>query len=152
MMGLSDARALHRARALCVFASVLAMCGCADELLPGDEGCRDVGYAISNKVYECGGDIERSNAAYEDFTRRHTCKITEIPSEAQLLDERIDDDPSDTVSKPYACSAAILRFTCAQADDFGADYDLWLANAERCTEVYTGADGEDLVAVEAEAP
>ena len=62
----SPARRAGRALALAApalsFAALLATYGC-DTTLPGDEVCRDVGYSISAKVYECTNDVDVANKA-----------------------------------------------------------------------------------------
>lgn len=118
---------------LAVGALSLASC---DQELPGDEICRDIGYAIANKSFECDGDADLANKRYEDFTSRYTCKIKDIPGEDQLLDDRISEPPRDSVGDPYKCSAAILQFTCDKVAQIGEDYDQWLSASSFCGAAY----------------
>lgn len=112
---------------------ILASC---DELLPADEICRDIGYAIANKSFECNGDVDASNKKYEDFMAKHTCKIKDFPSEGQLLDDRISTPPRDSVGDPYKCSASILQFSCDKVSQIGDDSDQWLSASPYCLAVY----------------
>lgn len=116
--------------------AALLMASC-DQELPGDEICRDIGYAIANKWFECTGDVEASNARYEQFIDTHSCKISELPSEDQLLNDRISTPPRDSVGDPYQCSAAILQFTCEKALAIGEDSDQWLSASAQCNAAYS---------------
>jgi len=104
----------------------LALHGC-DSQLPGDEACRDVGYSIANKVFECTGEVDKANDAYERFMDGHTCLLKE------------EGTPSAT---QFKCSQKILLLTCDQVAAYGDDYDRWMGNAAaECSEVYLASDG-----------
>lgn len=116
-------------------AAFLALHGCSAQL-PGDEACRDVGYSIANKVFECTGDVGKANEAYERFMDGHTCLLKE------------EGTPSAT---QFKCSEEILLLTCDQVAAYGDNYDRWMANAAaECGEVYLASDGG--VLGEAEPP
>lgn len=124
--------------ALVVIASSLGSTvgvGCTTPL-PGDDVCQDVGYSISNKVFECNGDVAASNDAYERFMAAHPCKISDLPTEDEILEGRISDPPYDVVGQRYECSAAILRLTCEQAAAVGGDYDTFLAASGACDRIF----------------
>lgn len=109
--------------------------GCTTPL-PGDDVCKDVGYSISNKIFECRGDVDEANTAYERFEAAHPCKISDLPTEEQIQDGRISDPPVDVVGVRYGCSAAILRLTCDQIAGIGGDYDTFLAASGACAQIF----------------
>jgi hypothetical protein len=120
--------ALALAASLACMASLFAAYGC-DTTLPGDEVCRDVGYSISAKVFECSGDVDRANKAYEDFMANRTCLVPAVG----------DDEPYAPGSTDYGCSRNILEFSCDKSDALGENYDQWLSDGN-CGS-FTGANG-----------
>lgn len=108
---------------------VTAGAGC-EEQLAVDEACRDVGYSIASRHYDCSGDASYANAQYESFMKQHQC----------LLDS--ESHPSTT---HYTCSSGIMALMCEQIEVLGLNYDQWLAHGGAgCTEVYLAADGGPL--------
>ena len=136
-------------------AGLLALASC-DQALPGDEVCRDIGYAIASKYFECTGDADAANERYERLADGYTCKIKELPSEEQLSGDAISDPPRDSVADPYQCSAAILRLSCDQVARIGDDFDQWLSASGACGLAYdpigtSGSGGQGGAAGEAGA-
>jgi len=114
-------------------AALITFAAC-DAPLPGDEVCRDIGYSIANRVFECNGDPIDANAQYSKFIDSHPCLLNagSMPS-----------------ADHYKCSQGIMAFSCDQAKRYGTDYDTWLANAgPGCALVYAAVGGGALPAAE----
>jgi hypothetical protein len=103
---------------------------CSPDEIPEGEGCRDIGYAIANKSFECTGDFNKANELYEDFSRRFSCSYRNPTLEESLVN---GGTPSH-----FGCSRAILSLPCEQIARYPSDDYAWWLSATGCGTVVSG--------------
>ena len=112
--------------------------GCIDlKPMPADQPCKEAGYAIASRVFDCSADGELANATYERFEEEYACV---------LYDLEVEPDPpgSDIEKDLFHCALAIGALTCDQVAACGQDLDCFLAASPTCPLVVTHADGSPL--------
>lgn len=115
---------------LCLPCLLLAWVACFTEI-PEGEGCRDIGYAIANKSFECDGDFNKANERYEDFTRRFSCSYRN-----PTLEESVE--LPEGVPTHFGCSRGILSLSCEQIARYPSDDYAWWLSAAGCGSVVSG--------------
>ncbi|MCS6900842.1 MAG: hypothetical protein RMJ98_14725 [Myxococcales bacterium] len=119
-------------RSLCWLPIILlgwSACLSPDEI-PEGEGCRDIGYAIANKSFECDGDFQKANERYEDFTRRFACSYRNPTFEESVF--------YGAQPPHFSCSRAILQLPCEQIARYPSDDYAWWLSAADCGGVISG--------------
>lgn len=109
------------------FALFAALTGCTlIEPMPGDQPCKEVGWAIAARTHACTGDVALANTRYEDFTDQITCV------EWAADDERLGNTPPEDL---FSCAFTIRNLPCETVAELGDDLDAWLALDEGCAYV-----------------
>ena len=107
-------------------AAALSLLACADpyESFPADQVCRDVGYAISARTFECLADSDLASRRYDEFRRDYQCLVTDVAT-----------SPIDVY---YHCVAQITATTCDQVTTFGDDLTPYLLLSPTCAQFLAG--------------
>ena len=114
--------------------AALALGGCQlIEPMPGDQPCKEVGWAIAARTHACTGDVELANARYEDFSDQNDCV------EWTADDERLGAVPPEDL---FSCAFTIRNLPCETVTELGDDLDAWLALDEGCAYVVQPAGGD----------
>ncbi len=115
-----------RPRAWACCAALMA-CSCTlIEPMPGDQPCKEVGWAIAARTHACTGDVALANARYEDFTDQITCV------DWAADDERLGTTPPEDL---FSCAFTLRNLPCETVAALGDDLDAWLALDEGCAYV-----------------
>lgn len=105
-------------------ALALLACGKISEEFPADQVCRDVGYAISARTFECEADTALAEKRFEQFSSQYQCLVREV--------ERT---PIDVY---YHCPAQITATTCEQVEAYGDDLLPYLLLSPTCRQFLAG--------------
>lgn len=105
--------------------------------MPPDQPCKEAGYAIASRVFDCSADSELANATYERFDSEYACV---------LYDLEVEPDPPESAFEQdlFHCSLAIGAMECDAVLACGEDLDCFLAQSPTCPLVVTYADGSAL--------
>lgn len=103
---------------------LLTVLGCITlRPLEPDAPCREVGFAISRRTFDCTGDEALANERYERFEDELRC----VPVDY----EGIDTDQSSQADW-FGCSFAIGQLACPLVLEYGDDLQQWLTASEAC--------------------
>ena len=101
------------------------------EPMPGDQPCKEVGWAFANRTYTCTGDVDLANRRYEALQAATTC----ISHTA--------DDPALDTARPedlFSCAFTIRNLPCETLAEIGDDIDALLATDPSCDWVIRGGE------------
>lgn len=122
----------------CLLAAVVLLGSCKTlEPIDREQPCREAGYAIARRTFECTGDGDLANARYEKFRREYAC----IPIPEYFVDTgeitkflQTSDTGNSGIFPPdyYHCALAIDGLACETVESFGSDIALYLASSDGC--------------------
>ncbi len=92
--------------------------------IEADVPCREAGYAISRRTFECTGDGALANRRYEAFARQYTCISPAIEYDTGYY--------ANTPADLYHCAFAIGELACSLVTTYGDDLDRWLDSSPMC--------------------
>jgi len=126
------------ARPLLVFlVAVLPAVGCSvSEDLPAEEVCRDAGYSVANRLFECTGDADRANSGYDTLLDLG-CRVSGFAKD-ELGASSLSLEGGGLVPVPeaYGCPADLRALTCDVIKSGESDASVWLAAAPRCAALF----------------
>lgn len=115
-----------------------AATGCINlKQMPPDQPCKEAGFSIASRIFDCTSDGELANATYERFEEEYACILWD-------LDEEPDPYGSNVEKDLFHCSLVIGAMECDQVLACGDDLDCFLATSPTCALVVTYADGSAL--------
>lgn len=126
----NGARHPHRNRSgpllLVLCTAVVTALGCDKPYreFPKDQVCRDVGYAISARTFECTDDPELAEARFDAFLEQYTCGV-----------QSLQYDPIDVW---YHCVAKINEVGCDNVTTWKEDLSQYLLQSPTCRDFLTG--------------
>lgn len=117
-------------------AAVLSLLTACDVLrpVPPDQYCKEAGYAIASRTFECTGDDALANARYERFTEAYSC--IEYDLERTNVQGAAEKDL-------FHCGLAIGAMTCEEVADCGDDIGCYLTRSPTCALVVAGAPADE---------
>ncbi len=128
-------------------ASLAALGACtAHDALPADEVCRDVGYAMANRIFECTGDHDRANAAYDRLDSKLDCLVRSKYGKGEIGERVLQTDAGTLdVRGAYGCVSAVREVPCKTARALEKDPAAWLGSASpTCAQLFATKSGQPL--------
>lgn len=119
-----------RPRSLPGFVGVAACAGLVGctlvEPMPGDQPCKEVGWAIASRTHDCTGDVALANDRHAAFDDRAEC--IEWEADDPALDEIGAEDL-------FSCAFTLRNLPCETIEALGDDFEAWLETDEACAYV-----------------
>ena len=109
--------------------------GCA-WLVPvdGDSPCREAGYAIARRTFECTADADLANARYDLFLAETEC-IPLTYDEQGNVTSGPGAGSGVKAEDTYHCAFLLGELACEVVEALGDDIDAWLASSDACAYV-----------------
>ncbi|MCK6502076.1 hypothetical protein L6R53_01495 [Myxococcota bacterium] len=115
-----------------------AATGCINlKQMPPDQPCKEAGYAIASRIFDCTADGDLANATYERFEEEYACVLWDLEEEPDPYGSNVEKDL-------FHCSLTIGAMECEQVLACGEDLDCFLSTSPACGLVVTYADGSAL--------
>lgn len=109
--------------------------------MPPDQPCREAGFSIASRIFDCTGDEALANATYERFSDERTCILWD-------LDETSERYPFAIEADLFHCALAIDAMTCDEVERCGQDLDCYLSASPMCALVVEPVEAGDTGAAE----
>ena len=107
----------------CWLVTGVAALGCSPpDPIDGEGPCREVGYAIARRTFECTGDADLSNDRYERFDSQLQCVEVDLSISPDGFDE----------GDYWHCAFAIGELACELVDEYGDEVERWLGTSDAC--------------------
>lgn len=98
--------------------------------VPPDQYCKEAGFSIASRTFECTDDPGLANDRYEAFAQTYTCREWDLSRENQLQ--------APVEADLFHCAFAIDALSCGEVRACGDDLDCWLAASPTCALVVKG--------------
>lgn len=92
--------------------------------MPPDQPCKEAGYAIASRVFDCTADADAANAAFRRFEQDVECVLYDL--------EARDDTGSAWEKDLFHCALAIGAMDCEEVLACGEDTACFLAASPTC--------------------